>query len=1284
MAERSVATRVKVLDADKAAAELRAFGQRGERALKRIESTSGPASAGLGRVGTAGRAAEGALSGVAARAGPAGIALSRLGPAGIAAAAAIGAVTLGFRATTSAAADFEQGLIGVGKTTDLEGQALARLGDRIGGLSVALATGTDELLATAQAAGQLGVQGADNIALFTETVTKLGSASDLAGAQAATVLARMLTVTGEAVSEVDTLASVIVRLGNNFAATESEIAEAATRVAQAGARFGVSSAEAAAFGAAIKQLGLQSEAAGTQMSQLFEKLAAAVGPAADNLEAFTALTGQSGDALRAAFDANAVDAVTAVIAALGRLPAKEQGAALASLGLEGVRAATVLGTLAARADVLKDALAQARDETTRNAEALETEFARAMDSTNKRLEAAGNAAAELARKLGEKLLPAVNLVAEGFTNLFRAAVGALESDFDDPLAARVDKVGNLVGRIAALQGELARGGNPPEREETIRRTVAALEGQLEIELKLFDIENRRAEAQADAAAEPPKAETPAAAAAAGGLSPEERKKILEAQEKEAAAAIADLDRLIEENEKKRLGAIDRLALARDRELERYRSLLARGLIETEDFDDARLALEEDFQREKAKIEKEAADKARAEADKARAAAEKLAREEAEALARPFARAAEGIQDSFADAFRDVFDGGEDIFERLGDRVLDIFKDTAAEIATLRIILPVVAPAALGIGGALGLDRAGLEGLSRQLGLTAAQTQELLGGGGGSGVTGSLAGVGSGLIGGFQSQAIGSFLANTALEAGASTATAAFLGNAGLNLGFGAIGGLGASLLGLGSGDPVIDTLLGGGGAFLGGGIGAGLGTILGLPGGPVGAAIGGFLGTALGGLFGGSSRTPRSAARIGREGGEFVLIDISGQGGGFEGTAVQILEAATGALQIIADELDATIREGFIGGVGLRGEGDPAIRVSAIEALGGAGAGLLGASGRQIRGIPGIEIIDPGDFASFEEAAAAAVDTLLSEILKQGVIEGLSEDLATAIARSASARGDDIQAILADIEFAARILDETLFNEEDLTEAEKVLREINTQFEAAIERARLLGLEEARVIELRDEAIAGLVSGFEEGIERGILAFTDPAAAALAELADAQERRLKEAEALGADLVEVERLNTLERARVIERFAGQAASSLARFLDELTFGGLSGAAPGATLEGTRARFEAVAEAALGGDIAARGRIEEAARDFLEASREFNASAPDFFADLERTREVVETLIGADPNQAVVDAVTGGFDTQAALTAELIDEVAAVRRELEALRASVREGSALDAEAAMAA
>ncbi|HET6416474.1 MAG TPA: phage tail tape measure protein [Polyangiales bacterium] len=279
------------------------------------------------------------------------------------------------------AARFEQGLVGVGKTADLSGAALKALGQDVLELSTRIPVATEELLGIAQAAGQLGVTGSANILKFTDTVAKLGTASDLSGEAAATTLARLLNVTNESVSGVDRLASVIVRLGNEFAATESEIAAVGQRVAQSTAAFDVTSAQAVALGAALRSAGVEAELGGTEVGRAFRLIEAAVRDGGEELQKFGELTGKSGREFADAFKSSNIRGFQLFIDGLARVAAEggSVSGTLQDIGLDGARSSAVFATLAATSSELGRALSTANDELS-NTTALETEAARGADT----------------------------------------------------------------------------------------------------------------------------------------------------------------------------------------------------------------------------------------------------------------------------------------------------------------------------------------------------------------------------------------------------------------------------------------------------------------------------------------------------------------------------------------------------------------------------------------------------------------------------------------------------------------------------------------------------------------------------------------------------------------------------------------------------------------------------------------------------------------------------------------------------------------------------------------
>ena len=407
-AKHTYAVRLAVEGGNRVKADLRSVGASGERSIKKIDRASDKASRGLGTLSD--------------RASALRRHMRLLG--GAVAAAAVGR---GLQQMVKLYADFETGLIGVGKTADLSGAELESLGKDIDELSKRMPVATDELLAIAQSAGQLGVKGSDNILKFTETVAKLGTATDLSGDQAAMALARILNVTGEALGTVDVLGSVIVALGNNFAATESQIAEMATEVARGAAIFGVSSAQASALAAALAAVGVKSEVAGTSIGRILRMMDAAIRSGGEHLAILTQITGRAAEEFKELFQRDAMATFALFIEGLKRIGAAGGSVAdaMAALGLADQRLLKTIPVLANRADLLAQALEIANRET-ENATALNEEAARAFESLNNQTELMWNNIKSLARAIGADLAPGVTVAVQGLSDLASWAGDAYE------------------------------------------------------------------------------------------------------------------------------------------------------------------------------------------------------------------------------------------------------------------------------------------------------------------------------------------------------------------------------------------------------------------------------------------------------------------------------------------------------------------------------------------------------------------------------------------------------------------------------------------------------------------------------------------------------------------------------------------------------------------------------------------------------------------------------------------------------------------------------------------
>lgn len=361
--------------------------------------------------------------------------------------------------SVQAFSQFETQLIAVGKTANLEGRQLERLGERVQMIARRVPVSTNRLLELAAAAGQLGVSGVDDLARFAETVGKLGIASDLAGEQAARALSRILTVTGEANSQVDRLGSTIVQLGNSFAATESEITDVATRVAQATVQFNIATSEVLGIATALKAVGVRAEAGGTVIGRAFQAINDALRQGGKEMRALQDITGQTQEALREAFfGGQATKVFQSFVSGLGRV--QESGgdvtSALSNIGLEGVRVIQTLSTLATRSEVLAEAVGMANTEWETNT-ALNIEAAKQAKSFRSQMRFLGNALNEAAVDIGRELAPVILDLTEKFRDFIQEASdsGQLERFFEnvaDKAQVLVDQM-KVIGRImAALAG----------------------------------------------------------------------------------------------------------------------------------------------------------------------------------------------------------------------------------------------------------------------------------------------------------------------------------------------------------------------------------------------------------------------------------------------------------------------------------------------------------------------------------------------------------------------------------------------------------------------------------------------------------------------------------------------------------------------------------------------------------------------------------------------------------------------------------------------------------------
>lgn len=307
--------------------------QKIDEALKRVDATMGQHQRNVGNYKSAFEGLKGTLSSLA-------------GAFGLTSAVMIFSQLL--KGAINNVKEFDSGLKNVQKTTGLDKIEIRELGDEIVDLSRRLGTvGTKKLLEYATVAGQLGVKGSQNILAFTETLAKLETASDIAGEQGGANIARLLTLVDGGVQNVSDFGDEIVRLGNNFAATENEILGNATAIAQNTGVYKLGRQAVLAYATATKAVGIESEITGSTIGKTLGLIEKAL-RTGQGIEAIVELTGKNINELQRLFKEDSGAVFTSLLSGLSKVD-KAGGSVnekLEQLGITAVRDQRVIGSLA--------------------------------------------------------------------------------------------------------------------------------------------------------------------------------------------------------------------------------------------------------------------------------------------------------------------------------------------------------------------------------------------------------------------------------------------------------------------------------------------------------------------------------------------------------------------------------------------------------------------------------------------------------------------------------------------------------------------------------------------------------------------------------------------------------------------------------------------------------------------------------------------------------------------------------------------------------------------------
>lgn len=325
--------------------------------------------------------------------------------------------------SVKAAMDWDTAWTGVKKTVSGTPQQMDDLESSLRGLTKTLPNSHAEIAGIAQAAGQLGIKTPD-IAKFTDTMARLATSTDMTAEDGAMSMSRFMNIMDEAPNHVDRLGATLVGLGNNYAATESEIMEMSQRLAGAGKQAGLSSAEVMGLSTSMSAVGLHAEAGGTAMSMVMKKITNATSDGGEKLDAFAKTAGMSSADFVKAWKTDPAKALDALIKGLGNVAntGGNMNSVLADMGIKGIRETDTMIRLAGGAQGVGQAMSDANGFFEKN-QALMNESDMFNGTAANRLKIAWNTIKDGAIDAGQAILPAIATLAEGVGNVMKAFSG---------------------------------------------------------------------------------------------------------------------------------------------------------------------------------------------------------------------------------------------------------------------------------------------------------------------------------------------------------------------------------------------------------------------------------------------------------------------------------------------------------------------------------------------------------------------------------------------------------------------------------------------------------------------------------------------------------------------------------------------------------------------------------------------------------------------------------------------------------------------------------------------
>jgi TP901 family phage tail tape measure protein len=341
------------------------------------------------------------------------------------------AVTAGFNALRTGLANgvdqavtYEKALIAVARTADLTAEQQDELAKSISSLGKEIPLSAQELLRFSKIAGQLGIQGVDQITAFTETFAKLAVATDIQSEESAIAFTKILGLTDElgedGVQNIEKLGNVLTALGNTTKTLETNIVSTGLEVGKALAPFGVASETVLAFSATLAESGVAAEAAGSSIQRIFQELIKASTEGGKDLQNYAIAAGVTAEEFKRLAKNSPEKAFTQLAKniAQSNLTAGQQILLFERLGITQQRTQRSLLPLINNYKGLEKNIKTANKEA-ETGSALNREAAKAFNTLGSDLDRTKNAFNDASRAITAGFQPAISAAAGILTDLFK-------------------------------------------------------------------------------------------------------------------------------------------------------------------------------------------------------------------------------------------------------------------------------------------------------------------------------------------------------------------------------------------------------------------------------------------------------------------------------------------------------------------------------------------------------------------------------------------------------------------------------------------------------------------------------------------------------------------------------------------------------------------------------------------------------------------------------------------------------------------------------------------------